>query len=336
MKPHSPCTAPPRRGRGGAQVEARRGGRVRVRAYHRPGEELAHVHVPAVYVTPDQVGVVPFEVRRSPGAAGQDTVPETGGEALYLGLYPPGHVEGRPVRDVAVGPDGVLARGGARGVEEALLGEQDEGPLGVLSARDGGLTGGDLIQRAAEVDGPGPQALLGAPRDRPVEREVHLEDARSVTVPFEGAFVSFGEVLPCNVQKLARRHVEEDRPGFRDLFHGADPDAGEDLTAQRDQVRGEGVGYALGPASRQGPAEGVTQSAEDHPEQRARPFLERQKRVGGVAREERAGPLAPERGLREPPRGAQRTQAGGRQGQGVSGQVCGAGERRLYPPSVFG
>jgi hypothetical protein len=37
-------------------------------------------------------------------------------------------------------------------------------------------------------------------------------------------------VLASDVEELARRDVEEDRPGLRHLVHRADPDAGEDLT----------------------------------------------------------------------------------------------------------
>src|SRR4028118_1672093 len=144
-----PVHGAPRRGRGRAEVEARRARRVRVRPYHGPGEELPHVHEAAVYVPPDQVGVPALEVRGSPGAPGQDAVSEAGGEALYLRLYPPRHVEGRAVGDVAVGPHGVLALGGAGRVEEALLGEQDERPPGGLPAPDGGPAGGEVPPRGA-------------------------------------------------------------------------------------------------------------------------------------------------------------------------------------------
>src|SRR5918997_6585464 len=97
----------PRRGRGRAEVEPRRTRRVRVRPDHGPGEELPHVHEAPVYVPPDEVRVPPLEVRGPPGAPGQDAFPETGGEALYLPLYPRGHVYLRAVRDVAVRPDGM-------------------------------------------------------------------------------------------------------------------------------------------------------------------------------------------------------------------------------------
>ena len=118
---------------------------------------------------------------------------------------------------MAVRPYGVLALRRARLVEEALLGEQDKGPLGVFPAGDGGLAGGDLLQRPAEVDGPGTPALLRLPGDRAVEREVDLEDAGAVAVALEGPPIPLREVLAGNGEELARRNVEEDRPGPRNL-----------------------------------------------------------------------------------------------------------------------
>jgi hypothetical protein len=93
----------------------------------------------------------------------------------------------------------MLAFGGARLVEEALLGEQDKRPLGVLTARDGALPRRDLVERAAEVDSSGPLAALSCPGDRAVQREVHLEDTRTVAVTLEGIVVTLGKVLSGDV-----------------------------------------------------------------------------------------------------------------------------------------
>src|SRR5215213_10039142 len=188
-----------RRRRGRTYVQSLCRGGVRVETDHRPGQKLTEVHVPASYVAADEVGVLPFEIRRPGDALRKNTVPETGGETFYLRLDPLCHVEGRAVWDVAVGPDGVLAFGGARLVEEALLGEQDERPLRVLPPRHGALPRCDLVERAAEVDGSGPLAALGCPGDRPVEREVHLEDARTVAVALEGVVVTLRKVLSGDV-----------------------------------------------------------------------------------------------------------------------------------------
>ena len=118
---------------------------------------------------------------------------------------------------------------GAGGVEETLLGEQYKEPLGVFPAGDGGLAGGDLLQACAEVDGPGPLATLGLPGDGPVEREVHLEGAGAVAVALEGPPIPLREVLASNGEELARRNIEEDRPGTRHLLHVIHPDARVDL-----------------------------------------------------------------------------------------------------------
>src|SRR5215218_283874 len=157
-----------RRRRGRTYVQSLCRGGVRVETDHRPGQKLTEVHVAAAYVAADEVGVLPFEICRPGDDLRKNTVPETGGEALYLRLDPLRHVEGRAVWDVAVGPHGMLAFGGARLIEEALLGEQDKRPLGMFPAGDGGLAGGNLVERAAEVYGPGAPALLRFPGDRPV------------------------------------------------------------------------------------------------------------------------------------------------------------------------
>src|SRR5215217_3049028 len=94
-----------RRRRGRTYVQSLCRGGVRVETDHRPGQKLTEVHVPAAYVAADEVGVLPFEIRRPGDALRKNTVPETGGETFYLRLDPLGHVEGRAVWDVAVGPD---------------------------------------------------------------------------------------------------------------------------------------------------------------------------------------------------------------------------------------
>ncbi|MFN8185538.1 MAG: hypothetical protein U0R69_00515 [Gaiellales bacterium] len=77
------------------------------------------------------------------------------------------------------------------------------------------LGGGDLLERPAEMDGRRPTALLGPPRDRGVEREVELEDARAVPVALEPSPVPVGEPATGDPQELARREVEEHRAARR-------------------------------------------------------------------------------------------------------------------------
>src|SRR5215217_4562924 len=218
-----------RRRRGRTYVQSLCRGGVRVETDHRPGQKLTEVHVPAAYVAADEVGVLPFEIRRPGDALRKNTVPETGGETFYLVLDPLGHVEGRAVWDVAVGPDGVLAFRGSCFIEEALLGEQGKRALGMLAPPHGDFPRRDLLQRAAQVDGAGASARFGLPGDRTIECKVCLEDAGAVAVASEGPPVPFGEVFARELQELPRRHVEENRPGLGHFVHRADPDAGIDL-----------------------------------------------------------------------------------------------------------
>src|SRR5215208_4486749 len=129
---------------------------------------------------------------------------------------------------VAADEVGVLAFEIGR-VEEALLGEQDKEPLRVLSPGYGSLARGDFLQRPTEVNGPGAQALLCLPGDRPVEREVDLECTGAVAVALEGPPIPLREVFAGNGEELSRRHVEEDRAGLRHLLHVIHPDARVDL-----------------------------------------------------------------------------------------------------------
>src|SRR4029453_1873586 len=105
---------------------------------------------------------------------------EPGREALDLALDHVRPVEDRPRRNVAMGIARVLAGRGPRGGELALVHHEHERPLGMLSAPDGGLAGGDLVERAAEMNGRGFEAPGIAPRDRSVERPVELEGTGAV------------------------------------------------------------------------------------------------------------------------------------------------------------
>src|SRR5206468_11565941 len=70
-------------------------------------------------------------------------------EALELRLDALGHVDGRAVRHVAVGPDRVLARGRARLIEEALLADEHERALGRVALPHLALGVRDVVERAA-------------------------------------------------------------------------------------------------------------------------------------------------------------------------------------------
>ena len=186
-----------------------------------------------------------LELRGAERRAGDDPVAESGREALDLRLDPLGHVARPAVRDVAVRPRRLLALGHATRVEEALLREENVRLLADGAAPRLALGRGDLLERAAEVDGRGARALLRRPRDRPVERPVDLEHARPVAKLLEPVAVALGQLLARHRDELARRHVEENRFRIPELGERLDARAGLDLAAERAEVRGERVGELL-------------------------------------------------------------------------------------------
>ena len=102
-----------RRRRGRTQIKI---GRTRgVSAQGWPEEDLAHGECAAGNVAADKIGVHSLKPRGRKCAAGKDAVTEAGGKALDLGFDATGHVDGRSIGDVAVGPQYMLALGARDG-----------------------------------------------------------------------------------------------------------------------------------------------------------------------------------------------------------------------------
>lgn len=91
----------------------------------------------------------------------------------------------------------------ARCIEQARLGEKDERFLRMLTLQHGSFRGGDLLERAAEVDGGSAKALGRFPRNGPVERPVHLVGRRSVAILGETMAEPRCEAVTCNCDQLA-------------------------------------------------------------------------------------------------------------------------------------
>ena len=143
--------------------------------------------------------------RRVPSRSCQDALPEAGAKRLDLGLYPARSCRRSSRWGRGSRPRRCACPSGARVGSKRLCwaSSRTKASRGAhLATRRPPRR--DLIQSSAEVDGPGPQALLRLSRGWAVEREVHLEDARSVAVILEGVPVTLGEVLPRDVEQLAR------------------------------------------------------------------------------------------------------------------------------------
>src|ERR1039457_4197821 len=160
-------------GGGTAKVQSGEG-----RTIEAPGgteEELAGIERAAIEIAADEVGIVAFHGGGAEKVAPQNALAEAGGKALHLRLNGIRHVRRGRVRQVAVGPGGMLSMGSAGGVEECVLDEENERRAGVA-----GFPMGDLVEGAAEVHGAGASAGGGAPGDGAVQRPVDLECAGAV------------------------------------------------------------------------------------------------------------------------------------------------------------
>ena len=193
----------------------------------------------------------------------------------------------------------MLPRRRARGIEEALLSDQHERARGDTAAGDRVLARGDLVQRAAEVDGPGAQAFRGAPGNGPVERVIDLEDADATPVAAQLRAIPGREPVGGDPVELRRRHVAEIRARRGELGERRHAATGLDGAAKRAQPGGERVGDALRPAARDRPADHVPQHGEHETERRGERRVQRQHRMRRYPREESAGALAAERRARE-------------------------------------
>jgi hypothetical protein len=313
--------AAPGRSRRRTDEEARHGCRVRHPPGHGAGPKLAQVLDPSDDVAADVVRVAPLHLGAVHRRARDDQVAEARGEALDLGLDRIRHVARRPARHVAVGPSGVLALGGAGRVEQARLHEQHEGALVVAPAHGGVLRRGDLAERAAQVDRPGARRLGRAPRDRPVERPVELEDARAVAVPLEAPAIAVRQPVARNAQQLARRDVDQHRRGVAQLVERLDAAPGLHRPAGAAQLGGEGLGQALRSATGDRPADRMGTHAEDEPEGGGRGRAERQEGVRAAAGEQGTRPLALEARAGKRPRRADPAEAEAGHGERVAGRA---------------
>ena len=151
------------RGRRRAEVDAAARASVRVEPRDRPGEELARVLQAAVDVAADVVRVVGLDLRRRRTCAGEDR-----GRGSRARSARPGPRSASLMSTVepwgrGSTPSRCAGRPGAR-VGSNRLGwtTRTNGRSGCRPRVDLGLGGGDLVQRAADVDGAGASARSAA------------------------------------------------------------------------------------------------------------------------------------------------------------------------------
>jgi hypothetical protein len=143
----------------------------------------------------------------------------------------------------------MLPRRCARFIKEARLREQDERPLGMLTASDGGFGLDDFLERAAHVDRRGPRAFGRPPRDGTVLRPIHLVHARAVAIPRESALVAAGKTRSSQAQELVRGHIKQDLPNCSELIDGVDDVSRHDGSAEGLETGRERVSDPLRPTA---------------------------------------------------------------------------------------
>ena len=98
----------------------------------------------------------------------------------------------------------------------------------------------ELVERAAQVHRACARDFRIAPRHRPRQRPVDLADPRAIAEPPQPVQGGGGQLLARDLGDATRREIEE-RRSRRDFRKRGDSPPRDDPTAQRRQLRNEGV-----------------------------------------------------------------------------------------------
>src|SRR5438105_12078304 len=125
---------------------------VRIEGEDGPGKKLPQIVRPSANVATDDVCVVRFEVSGIHDVARQDTIAESGSEALDLSLDCRRHVLSRSVRNVTVRPRCVFAARRSCWIEHALLCHEHKWPIRGAPLPDRRFVARNFPERTAEVN----------------------------------------------------------------------------------------------------------------------------------------------------------------------------------------
>ena len=150
-------------------------------------------------------------------------------------------------------------------------------------------------ESAAEMDGAGVREIRVMPRNRPVERPIHLADARAVAEPLQAQGVPGRRAVARDRHQLPRGDVEEDGAHRRQVGEAPHRGAGDHLPAEATDLPDEGIRQPLGAAQDDRPADRVCGDGQDQPERGAPQGLQGNDRMGRKRAEERPRRLLAER-----------------------------------------
>src|SRR5207253_2950463 len=140
-------------------------------------------------------------------------------------------------------------------IEQALLRDEDEWLRTRETLPDRALVVRDLFGGSADVYGQRARALLGAPRDRTVQRPIDLEHTGAVAEALQLAHVARRQGITRDRGELARRDIEDDGAQRREIAHRRHTPSGLDRAAEADEVVGHGAGDRLRAAAHARPAD---------------------------------------------------------------------------------
>ena len=113
--------------------------------------------------------------------AGENTIAKTGRESLDLRFDLVRHIRAAVGRNVTVRPERMLAARRARFIEQTLLRDQHEGPLGNFSVRNLALRRRNFVNAAAEMNCSCATTSFGFPWDRLPQRIIDFENSGRVS-----------------------------------------------------------------------------------------------------------------------------------------------------------
>lgn len=138
-------------------------GPIRIESHPRSKDELPQVHRTAIDVAANEVGVVPTKIPGTTDIHPDDAVPEAGGEPFDLIEDCGSSVTRVTQRHLGIGVQRVDVADRTARIHQVLLNDNDEWTIRHATACNGALGLGDLVERAADVNGAGRAAVLIEP-----------------------------------------------------------------------------------------------------------------------------------------------------------------------------
>src|SRR6266478_5058332 len=152
--------------------------------------------------------------------------------------------------------------------------------------------GGNFPEAAAEMHRGGARAFHRFPRNGTVQRVVHFENARAVTVFRESARVTRRKAPARHAQQLVRRDVAKNYVVIGECRQIFDARGSLHRAAERCEMAAQSIRDGLRAAARNRPARSVCGGSENNAEGRAKRLVKAQEGMRRQPREERLGALA--------------------------------------------